>query len=52
MFMKRVREWHGSRFVSRKTAKRVNDMFDSCPSPDRTQMHKEALEFKEEMLKL
>ena len=38
--------------MSRKTAKRINDMFDSAPMPDRTQMHKEAVEFKNEMLKL
>lgn len=51
MLIKRVRPWHG-RWLSRRAAKRINDMFDSCPSPDRTQMHKEAMEFKEEMLKL
>lgn len=49
--MKRVRPWHG-KWMSRKTAKRINDMFDSAPMPDRTQMHKEAVEFKNEMLKL
>ena len=38
--------------MSRKRAKRINDMFDSAPLPDRTQMHKEAVEFKTEMLKL
>ena len=32
--------------------KRINDMFDSAPMPDYTQMHKEAVEFKNEMLKL
>lgn len=49
--MKRVRPWH-ERWMSRKTAKRINDMFDSAPMPDYTQMHKEAVEFKNEMLKL
>lgn len=49
--MKRVRPWHG-RWMSRKTAKRINDMFDSAPMQDYTQMHKEAVEFKNEMLKL
>lgn len=49
--MKRVRPWHG-KWMSRKRAKRINDMFDSAPLPDRTQMHKEAVEFKTEMLKL
>lgn len=51
MFTKRVSQWHGSRFVSRKTAKQVNDMLDSASVPDRTALKKEADEFEEYMLK-
>lgn len=49
--MKRVRPWHG-RWVSRRTANKINDMFDSAPMPDYTQMHQKAVEFKTEILKL
>lgn len=47
----RAKPWHG-KWMSRSKANKINDMFDSTPMPDRTQMHKEAMEFKEQMLKL
>lgn len=46
-----VKPWHG-KWVSRRRANLINDMFDSCPRPDRTALHKEAQAFKVEMLKL
>ena len=49
--MNRVCPWHGC-WVSRKTAKRINDLFYFGRIPFYTQMHKEAVEFKNEMLKL
>ena len=47
----RVKPWRG-KWVSRGKANRINDMFETCPVPDRTALHKEAELFKKQMLKL
>lgn len=42
----RVKPYKG-KFVFRRTARRINRMFDSATVPDRTQLIQEAKEFEE-----
>ena len=46
----RIKPYKG-KWCSRTTANRINDMFLSAVTPDRTKLHKEAEEFAELMIK-
>lgn len=46
MILLKIKPYKG-RYVTRKKANTVNDMFASTPKPDRTALYKEAEEFIE-----